>query len=415
MKSNEPLIVNEAIDTYVKATEKSVTELCDDFSSLRDSIHNDEQELQDLEARMARLMGKRGVAPISNVQMAKKPQRQPAESKTTETPKGAILDLDLVVACITGGIAVLVDFLVVKIPKTSKIYRDGQPILQEGSPMTSVLRKIGFTSNGKTSKWVSCLEGYFHVNFDTSIIKGEKGFTPRSHRLYSVAHDPSPSGFLFALADAIRGTTTYISKDGLIKFVSTHEISVWKILATPIIWIGHILSDIFTRAGVPIPGSCLLRTLQFGSFGEKGRTIGQVVEYMYIEGYDLRHLATMSVENAVIELIIRLYNILTKPRIAKFARPQALIEADEELQDRRLQGMRLEAYAIAACGNIAKLAVYQWNPNALNLTVWAECLRTAIKEFSRRKGTTQMALDAIEMRQSLEETFAMIEEKLSTI
>lgn len=212
------------------------------------------------------------------------------------------------------------------------------------------------------------------------------------------------------MKDAICGTTSYISKDGLLKSVATHNINAWKILATPIIWIGHIVSDIFTKAGVPIPGSCLLRTLQFGSFGEKGRTIGQVVEYMYLEGYDLRHLATMAAANAVIEIIIRIYHILTKPRIEQLARPQALIQADKEQLSRRLQAMRLKAYAIATCGNVAKLAVYEWNPTALNLTIWAELARTAVKEYQRRHDTTQVTLDVIEQRRLINDKFNAIEQ-----
>ncbi len=322
---------------------------------------------------------------------------------------------DIVIVCLIGAIAVLVDFLVVKIPKTTNIVRDGESIRQEGSPLTGLMRRIGFDSNGKTSKWVKILEGWFGVNYDTSILSGEKGFTPRSHRIYSLAHDPSPAGFLWALKDAITGTTSYISKDGLLKSIPTKKMGVWKVLAMPIVWIGHIISDIFTKSGVPIPGSCLLRTLQFGSLGQKGRSIGEVIEYMYLEGYDLRHFATMTIENAVIELILRVYHILTKPRIEQLARPQALILVEKEIMDRRLQKMRLQAYAIASCGNIAKLAVYQWNPNALNLPVWTELLRTSMKEYERRHSSTQDVLDAIELRQMINERFDNINAKLNQL
>ncbi len=56
------------------------------------------------------------------------------------------------------------------------------------------MRSLGFTKEGKTSKWVSFLEKWFQVNYDKSVIKGEKGFTPNTHRLYNLAHDPSPAG-----------------------------------------------------------------------------------------------------------------------------------------------------------------------------------------------------------------------------
>lgn len=59
-----------------------------------------------------------------------------------------------------GGLAVLVDFLVVKIPKDAVIIRNGQRISQGGSPITGLLRQIGFTSDGKTSGWVTTLEAF---------------------------------------------------------------------------------------------------------------------------------------------------------------------------------------------------------------------------------------------------------------
>lgn len=139
------------------------------------------------------------------------------------------------------------------------------------------------------------------------------------------------------------------------------------------------------------------------------------VEYMYLGGYDLRHFVTMATSNAVIELIIRIYHILTKSSIKRLAQPQALIQADWEKQNRWLHKMRLQAYAIAVCGNVIKLAVYQWNPTALNLPVWTECIRTAVQEYSQRYGITQDALDAIEQRQIINGRFDEIEKKISKL
>lgn len=409
MSHSGPYIKNMRIDSSIQMVEESISNL---QKSISDINQVDGAAIESLESRVRALMGKAGVPTLQNVALS---GEKVEIVHSTNDAKDPVVDYDTVIACVAGGLAVLVDFIAVKIPKNATIVREGQYISQHGSPITGFLRQIGFTSDGKTSKWVKTLEGFFKVNYDKSVIPGEVGFSPRSHRIYSAAHDPSPSGLLWALKDAVCGTISYIDKNGVLKSVPTYNISAWRIFATPIIWIGHIISDIFTKAGVPIPGYCLLRTLQFGSFGEKARTIGQVVEYMYLEGYDLRHLATMAVENAVIELIIRIYHILTKPIIEQFARPQALIQADRELQDRRLHSMRLKAYAIASCGNVAKLAVYQWNPTALNIAVWAECARTAIKEYSRRHGRTQDALDAISQRQLIDEKFDEIEAKINSI
>lgn len=324
-------------------------------------------------------------------------------------------NVDVVMTCIAGGIAVLVDFLVVKIPKSTNIIRKGNYIHRESSPMTSIFRNIGFDSNGKTSAWVRSLEKFFKVPFDKSIIRGEKGFTPNSHRLYSLAHDPSPSGLLWAIKDILTGTTSYIDKSGYLKMIPTRSTSVISKLFCPIIWIGHIISDIFTKAGVPIPGTSLLRTLQIGSFGEKKRTIGQVVEYMYLSGFDFRHLATMSIENACIELVLRIYQVLTRQSLNQFGIPGSLIDAEKSMQAHHLSKMRMGAYAIAATGNLAKMSAYYWNPIALNLPIWIELLRTSIIEYKRTYGSDSLHIQAVKNREEINCRFDELQSYLNSI
>lgn len=323
--------------------------------------------------------------------------------------------IDIAVVCIAAGLGVLVDFLIVRIPKNANIVRNKKVISQSGSPLTEWMRVIGFTKDSKTAGWVSVLERWFGVNYDTSIIKGENGFCPRTHRLYNLGHDPSPSGLLWALKDMISGTMSFIDKSGCLKIIQTKNVSPFRLLAAPLIWLGHIISDVFTKAGIPIPGSCLLRTLQFGSFGEKKRMLGQVVEYMYLDGYDVRHLMTMSTVNAVIEIIIRLYNYLTKEHIKQFGRPVAIFQADKEMQRLKLEKMRMYGYAVAVAGNTAKLASYSWNPCALNLPVWIEFIRIAIVQMEHSCSTTHDILDYIDLRNQLEHNFTDIERKLQDI
>ena len=182
----------------------------------------------------------------------------------------------------------------------------------------------------------------------------------------------------------------------------------------PIIWFGHIISDIFTKAGIPIPGACFLRTLQFGSFGDKRRTLGEVIEYMYLNGYDVRHLATMSTSNAVIEIILRIYHCLTRDFINPLGKPSALIQADKTMVEHRLSKMRFCSYAVAACGNIGKMAVYQWNPTALNLAIWAEFMRTAIKEYEKSFGIESQYIKAIKQRELINSNFENLKRRLDS-
>lgn len=392
--------------------------LGDEIQEIRVSQKSTNDDISNLELRVKKLFEECGLE-YSN--------KEVHDSTLTETPchassEGTVLNddkhldslspIDIIMSCIAGGLGVLVDFLIVRIPKNTTIIRKKERIFQQGSPLTEWIRSIGFDQDGKTSHWIKVLEKYFKVNYDISKIPGEKGFCPKSHRIYNLGHDPSPFGFICALKDLITGSMSYIDKNGVLKIVKTQQPSLFKIFAAPIIWIGHILSDVFTKAGIPIPGACLLRSLRFGSFGEKGRTIAQVVEYMFLEGYDLRHLATMSTVNAVIEVVIRIFHYLTKPTISQFARPAALAEVDKEMLRVRLEKMRLIGYSVATAGNIAKLAVNEWNPLALNLPVWIEFIRAAIKEIERRNSIEFAILDIVKQRQELDYNFAILEERV---
>lgn len=403
----ESLAMN--VEDSINAVSKEISEINQNENS---------EQIASLTNRLSILYEKVGIAPpeIEDISIA---DNHLETKQNVQAQKKAFSDelsnVDVVMTCIAGGIAVLVDFLVVKIPKSTKIIRSGNYIHLEGSPMTCLFRNIGFDSNGKTSVWVKSLEKFFKVPFDKSIIPGEKGFTTNSHRLYSLAHDPSPSGLLWAIKDILTGTTSYIDKSGYLKMIPTRSTSVISKLFCPVIWIGHIISDIFTKAGVPIPGTSLLRTLQIGSFGEKKRTVGQVVEYMYLAGFDLRHLATMSIENACIELILKIYQILTKHSLNQFGIPGALIDAEKSMQAHHFSKMRVGAYAIAATGNLAKMSAYYWNPLALNLPIWIELLRTSVIEYKRAYGSDSSHIQAVKNREKINGQFDELESYLDSI
>ena len=95
---------------------------------------------------------------------------------TQKTDADKAFDLnkvDVIVACIAGGLAVLVDFLIVKVPKDMKFNNSGKSYHHDGSPLTNMFRKIGVDENGNEAKWIQTLEKWFHVNYDKST--GEKG------------------------------------------------------------------------------------------------------------------------------------------------------------------------------------------------------------------------------------------------
>lgn len=310
--------------------------------------------------------------------------------------------VDYIVAAIAGGVAVVVDFLVVKIPKTGKYLGKFE---QKGSPLTALLRKIGQNENGDEAKWVNVLEKCFHVNYDPSSRKGVFGF--RDHRVFSPGHDPSLPGFIFAVKDIISGTFTYFDKSGRIVIEKAEEMGLLKKCLAPIWWFGHLLSDLFTSAGIPVPGGTLLRAIQVGKFGKKGRTIGELMQWMYINGYDMRHLASMSTANGAMNLIIGLYLAFISPIDA--SNSQLLSEREfvtVRKQEKKVK-MKLVASSVAVSGNIAKIYAYQGNPNAFNYTLWYEMIKQALSGVTILM-KDKSAEEAIEARHTIDENFDVL-------
>lgn len=314
----------------------------------------------------------------------------------------SLTPVDYIVAALAGGIAVVVDFLVVKIPKNVKY--EGKTS-QEGSLLTSLLRKIGQDSNGKESKWISVLEKWFHVNYDSSIREGV--FGPRNHRIYSGGHDPSPAGLVFAVKDIISGTFTYFDKSGRLVIEKAEEMGLMEKCFAPIMWLGHLLSDLFTSAGVPIPGGTLLRAIQLGEFGKKGRSFGELIDWMYMNGYDMRHLATMSTSNAAMNLIIGIYLSFISPIAESGSQLLSEREYVQIKQSERNIKMKFVASSVAAAGNVAKIIAYEGNPLAFNYSIWYEMIKKALAEIvivvKDKSGE-----NAIEIRHRLDDNFSVL-------
>ena len=132
--------------------------------------------------------------------------------------------------------------------------------------------------------------------------------------------------------------------------------------------IGHLISDVATPMGLPAPFTTLLQGINAGSFGEKGRTAGQLARWTYHNGYDLRHFVVSGITPLVIEIVLRAYIMLrhysehgeTKLRVA---------------QSPKYRSMLLSAHGIAAAANAGKVALYQGNPLAVNQAEWMAFLR----------------------------------------
>lgn len=316
--------------------------------------------------------------------------------------------MDYIVSALSGGLAVVIDFLLVKIPKDTIIVRNGERVLQEGGYLTEILRGIGVNENGKASQWITTLENHFKVPYDKSVDSDIIGLNPKSHRLLSLAHDPSIAGLIWGIKDIVSGTFTCIDKNGCLVVEKVTEAGFDKLFTAPVLWLGHLLSDVFTKMGIPIPGWSYLQLLQFGSFGDKQRTIAEVARYMYLEGYDLRHLVSMTTTNAVIELIVRLYyHLVCKKRPDDFSltAEKEYVEVKNKI---KLHNMLFVGYSVATCGNIAKICAYQGNPTAFNLPLWLGMIKESITQVVITNRDSKCYEEAIENRQIIDENFKQL-------
>lgn len=290
---------------------------------------------------------------------------------------------DVAIAVCAGLAGATLDMLAVRIPIDMMF--GGQK--QLGGPLPELIRKALATP---TDNW---LGQWAKVPFDR--VAGNEGppipgMCGRQHRLLSLGHDPL-LGLIFGTFDIHRSTITGIDTDGhpFIRPVSQFHGDSIKWALAPLYWIGHILSDVGTKAGLPIPGFGLALLLDFGSFGPNSRTISDIARFMYLKGYDLRHYFAMGLSVGTVEAIVRgycwvRYGWSAPPGEDWVCTPG---EAGQRLTFERLdadflrhrvevkQGRLLAlAHSLAAGANAIKIGAYVGNPLAINLAQWQRWL-----------------------------------------
>lgn len=403
----------KAIHEGMKEVEERIQNVENEQKTIADELANLQERVRVLaESKGAALpverMEEKPVAEIDTIDEALN-LRFPNDGHATLTDKQYKLQApDYIVASLAGGVATLIDFLVVKIPKTSKIKINGKMVEKSGSPLTEFFRTIGVDKEGNAQKWVTTLETWFKVPYDKSIDPDIKGMCPRTHRLHGLAHDPSPLGFLWGIKDLVQGTFSYVDRNGVLgvqKIVD--NAGFLEALVAPVKWFGHLISDIFTSAGVPIPGWTYLQAFQFGSIGDKKRTIADLARYMYVQGYDIRHLVTMSVSQAAIEAIVRIYHFLVNegPEKKKIYELTSEREYGQIKNDIKLHRMLYLATSVAAVGNVGKVVAYGGNPLAINLVTWEEFAKNAVVDFYVRHRDSKDYEKVIEARHVIDENF----------
>lgn len=290
-----------------------------------------------------------------------------------------------------GLLATILDIFLVRIPQDSTFL--GQKYT--GSPVTEWLK------DGDRAKAVQeafrKYEKLAKVPWDaahTAATGGRvDGMRPGTHRLQSLGHDPI-LGFIFGVADTMRGTGTYLDKAGELVTVATDYDPVGLVEAL-LLQVRHLLSDVATPAGLQPP---LFTLLQLGrsdspfALGASGEKVPwtDVARFMYTNGYDLRHFFTMGITPGVVSVVIWGYWLLDG---------YANGRTREQLKKERakLASMLLLGHAIATSGTLLKTRVfYGMNPLALNyaqILAMAPVTAAWFKEAVARDHRISQALD----------------------
>jgi hypothetical protein len=269
---------------------------------------------------------------------------------------------DVAIMAAAGLVAGLVDFLIVRIPKGMKYLGKYE---QAGTPFAELWKAFEVDDNN----W---LASYCKTGFDQL-----KGY---DHRWKTLGHDPL-IGLVVGTIDIMRGGLTGIGKDGHLINLSNMADPVANPFAAFVIEIMHLISDGFTKMGLPAPGWPLLQAFQLGSFGEKERTIGELARGMYFMGYDARHFLTMSASVAAAEVVLRGGIIIRRKLDSQFnedyEHTAIIANADHIDEHPKFQAMALGAHCVAAAINVGKVACYHGNPLAINYAEWLRFFHAA--------------------------------------
>lgn len=355
-----------------KNSKKKLEDLAREQEDKRDAIN-------DLINRVNKLQGDRVLSSIEY-----SPEEELRELLSLDEGLNELLDfedykkspsltaVDFAIGGIAGLISLLIDLIFVGTPDIVKVYRGGERF--DGSLLTKIIRDFGENELGE---FTDSLSKKYKVPYDRSIVVGD--MNPNNHRLKSLGHDPFFGAF-FSVFDILMNTTTYVDSSGYLRVLasSSDKNQLIRKHEYLIYYIGHIVSDMFTARGIPIPGFFLT---QFFTNENPEKDISLIAEKMYKNGYDLRHLGSMAIPNIVKYLIIRAYIDILYRDLSVSGSVNISLTQREGLRierNMRYEKIKLMADSISVGGNLIKFVSppISCNPNALNFVEWLSFIRS---------------------------------------
>jgi len=201
-----------------------------------------------------------------------------------------------------------------------------------------------------------------------------RALNPTNHRLRSLAHDPI-LGFLFGVLDMQRGTCTVV-EHGNLRIYSTAAGAVeGSLFARLGRLFGHLLSDanapsLKGNRGMGLPAPLMSALRMSGNFPVGDSDLGKQIEYMYVNGYDLRHFAVTSIPALIMEVMLRVLYTFKQVALSGSSLGEALIETTPMKMNPRFRVMLAMAYGTMASVNGARVLITK-NILSLNYAAWA--------------------------------------------
>ena len=212
-------------------------------------------------------------------------------------------------------------------------------------------------------------------------LKHVQGLSAYYHRLLSLGHDPL-LGFVVGVFDIMTGNMTTIDKDGKIviqaiaAYADRKETNIFIAIAKQIT---HMMSDVTTSMGLPAPLMGLFNLLQFGSIGEEGQTIAEIVQGMYYEGYDFIHFCSMSIPVMITEVFVRICYSIKRIKEGYSIKDSIPISLNREKHP-KLATMLFIAHSGTVAVNTGKV-LFTKNPLSINYLQWIAFAKYSYKQL----------------------------------
>ena len=212
-------------------------------------------------------------------------------------------------------------------------------------------------------------------------LKHVQGLSAYYHRLLSLGHDPL-LGFVVGVFDIMTGNMTTIDKDGKIviqaiaAYADRKETNIFIAIAKQIT---HMMSDVTTSMGLPAPLMGLFNLLQFGSIGEEGQTIAEIVQGMYYEGYDFIHFCSMSIPVMITEVFVRICYSIKRIKEGYSIKDSIPISLNREKHP-KLATMLFIAHSGTVAVNTGKV-LFTKNPLSINYPQWIAFAKYSYKQL----------------------------------